>query len=62
MKGTVIVITKGSRGIGLETTKGFLSQGATVIMRCREYAQSKQAINSIDNHNDKSRCFFSHLN
>ena len=61
MKDKVVVITGGSRGIRLETTKDLLRQGATVIIGCRDSVQATQAINTIENNSHKSRCSFMHL-
>ncbi len=61
MKDKVIVITGASRGIGLETTKDLLRQGAKVIMACRNADQATKAIKSIENDSHRSRCFYKHL-
>ena len=61
MKGKVVVITGASRGIGLETTKDLLRQGATVIMGSRDANQAHKALESIQNNTHKSHCVFMHL-
>ena len=61
MKDKVVVITGGSRGIGFETTKDLLRQGATVIMASRDAVQANKAIETIGNNTHKSRCIFMHL-
>jgi len=61
MKDKIIVITGGTRGIGLETTKDLLRQGATVIICCRDKVQAKEAINTIQNQSHKSKCIYMHL-
>ena len=60
MKDKVVVITGGSRGIGLETTKDLIRQGATLIIGIRNINKAKKAIYSIDK-NHKSKCFIIHL-
>ena len=60
MEGKVVVITGGSRGVGFETTKDLLRQGAKVIMGIRDTDQAKKAIDSLES-NLKSNCFYAHL-
>ena len=61
MKDKIIVITGGSRGIGLETAKDLLRQGATVIICCRDKVQANEAINTIQNQSHKSKCIYINL-
>ena len=61
MKDKIVIITGGSRGIGLETTKDLLRQGATVIIASRDAIQANKAIEEIKNDSHKSRCSFMHL-
>lgn len=61
MKDKVVIITGGSRGIGLETTKDLLRQGATVIIASRDQIQANQAMEEIQNNSQKARCSFMHL-
>ena len=61
MKDKIVIITGGSRGIGLETTKDLLRQGATVIIASRNADQANKAIETIQNDSQKARCEFMHL-
>ena len=61
MKDKIVVITGASRGIGLETAKDLLRQGATVIIGCRDSVQANKAIDSIENFSQKKRCIYMHL-
>ena len=62
MHDKIVVITGGSRGIGLETTKSIINQGGTVIIGCRNSIQAKKIIESINSLYDKPHCFFIPLN
>ena len=59
MKDKIVIITGGSRGIGLETTKDLLINGAKVIIASRDIFQANNAINSIEN--NKNNCKFLEL-
>lgn len=61
MKGKVVVITGGSRGIGLETVKSLIMQGANVVIGCRNTTQAEQAINTIQNDTHRKRCSYGKL-
>ena len=61
MKNKIIIITGGSRGIGFETAKSLLKNGATVILASRKEKEAIDSINSLDDENEKSRCIFMHL-
>eukprot|EP00833_Pecoramyces_ruminatium_P001687 jgi/Orpsp1_1/1175719/evm.model.c7180000054940.1 len=58
MENKVIVITGASRGIGLETTKELLKQGAFVIIGCRDKTQAYKAMDSINNFINRSKCIY----
>ncbi|KAG4103649.1 NAD(P)-binding protein [Neocallimastix lanati (nom. inval.)] len=47
MDGKVVLITGGTRGIGLETAKDLLRQGATVIVTSRNKVKAKTVIENI---------------
>ena len=61
MKDKIVVITGGSRGIGFETAKDLLRQGAKVIIGIRNIEQAEKAIESISKFSYKSNCSFIHL-
>jgi len=61
MKNKIVIITGGSRGIGFETAKDLLRQGATVIIASRDQIQASKAIESITNNTHRSKCIFMHL-
>ena len=61
MKGKKVVITGASRGIGLETAKDLVRQGATVIMGNRNEDSSKAAIKTILNLSHRKRLIYKHL-
>jgi len=61
MKDQIIVITGGSSGIGPETIKDLLRQGATAIIFCRDWVQAIEAINTVQNQSKKSKCIYMHL-
>ena len=61
MDNKIIIITGGSRGIGFETAKSLLKNGAIVILGCRNKKEALNSINSLENKEEKERCFFIEL-
>ena len=61
MNNKVVVITGGSRGIGLETALDLVLHGATVIIASRDQIQANEAIESIKNSTNISRCIYLQL-
>ena len=53
MKNKIIIITGGSRGIGFETAKSLLKNGATVILACRKEKEALESINSLEDDKEK---------
>lgn len=47
MKDKVAIVTGGSRGIGLATVKGFLKEGATVVLTASSEASAAKAVAKI---------------
>ena len=61
MKNKIIIITGGSRGIGFETAKSLLKNGATVILACRKEKEALESINSLEDNKEKERCIYMNL-
>ena len=61
MNNKIIIITGGSRGIGFETAKSLLKNGATVILACRKEQEAIDSINTLENEDEKTRCIFMKL-
>jgi NAD(P)-dependent dehydrogenase (short-subunit alcohol dehydrogenase family) len=49
MTGKVVIITGGSAGLGLETTKALASTGAQIIVPARRVSEAKHALNGFPN-------------
>lgn len=61
MNDKIVVITGGSRGIGFETAKDLLKQGAKVKIGCRNSIQGNKAIDSLTNYSLNNNCTFIRL-
>ena len=47
LKGTIALITGGSRGIGYATADAFLREGATVVIAASSQASADKAVNQL---------------
>ena len=58
LRGKIILITGGLKGIGFEVTKELLNKNAKVIILSKDKKNSMKKINSINLNNKIIRCFF----
>ena len=58
LRGKIILITGGLKGIGFEVTKELLNKNAKVIILSKDKKNSMKKINSINLNNKNIRCFF----
>jgi NAD(P)-dependent dehydrogenase (short-subunit alcohol dehydrogenase family) len=47
LRGKVAIVSGANSGIGLETTKALVKQGATVVMACRNMDKARAAVDDI---------------
>ena len=52
--GKNVLVTGGSRGIGLMIVKGFLNAGANVLLTSRSEEACKEAVDSLQEYNNKT--------
>lgn len=55
LTGKITIVTGANSGIGLETTRAFAANGATVVMACRNLEKAQSAASEIHNTNPKAK-------